>query len=46
MGIYNKIQMKQLQNQLENQMAAHNKLVEVVQQQDGALQQLSAALGF
>ena len=44
MGIYNKYQIRQLQNQLESQMSTTNQLIEVVQQQDGAIRQLGNAV--
>ena len=44
MGIYNKLQNRQLQTQLETQMSTTNQLIEVVQQQDGAIQHLGNAV--
>ena len=44
MGIYNQIQIKQLQSQLDDQASAHNKLVEVVQQQADLVQQIDSAV--
>lgn len=44
MGIYNRNQIRQLQSQLESQMSTTNQLIEVVQQQDGAIKLLGNAV--
>lgn len=44
MGIYNQIQIKQLQSQLESQASVHDRLVEVVEQQGDLVHQLDKAV--